>query len=143
MLTESGVSGGLVVVVGCEDSKLLAGLASQAGYVVQGIDTRSDRIESATAALNARGLCGKASASRFDGRFLPYVDNLVNLLVIPDPAAGIADAEIQRVLAPGGVALIRGRKVVKEIPAEIDSWTHHARSPGYGGCEERHALLRR
>jgi len=43
ILTDSGVAGGLDVVVGCDDSELVSGLAARAGYLVQGLDTRSER----------------------------------------------------------------------------------------------------
>jgi len=127
VLKGSGVRGGLVVVVGCEDSELLIGLGEREGkgYLVHGLDTQSDRIEKVTAALQAKGLCGRVSVARFDGRSLPYVDNLVNLVVIRDARCEIRDEEIMRVLAPGGVAMIGGRRTVKPVPPEIDEWTHH------------------
>ncbi len=58
------------------------------------------------------------------GKHLPYVDNLVNLLVA-DKLAGVPMDEVMRVLAPGGVALIGGRKTVKPWPKEIDEWSHY------------------
>jgi len=125
VLADSGVGGGLIVVVGCEDSGILIDLVAQKGYLVQGLDTHAGQLEKTAAALRAGGLQGRASVARFDGRSLPYVDNLVNLLVIRKPFTGIGAAEIQRVLAPGGVAMIDGRKIVKEVPEELDAWTHH------------------
>ena len=106
IVKDTGVRGGLVVVVGCDDPDLLIGLGKQQGYVVHGLDTRSDRIAAATAALRDKGFLGKVSAARFDGRSLPYVDNLVNLWVVRDARCGIRHDEMMRVLAPGGVAMI-------------------------------------
>lgn len=136
-LTDSGVRGGLVVVVGCENSEPLVRLASRKGFLVQGLDTHGDRVEACAAALRAAGLGGRASVVRFNGRSLPYVDNLVNLLVIQGADTDISEAEIQRVLAPGGVVVIDGKKTVKDIPAEIDAWTHHMYdATGIGaGCD--------
>ena len=125
LLADSGVGGGLVVVVGCEDLELLSDLASREGYLVQGLDMSADCVEETTAVLRDKGLSGRASATRFDGHSLPYVDNLVNLLVIRHSDTSIADAEIQRVLAPGGVAIVDGKRTVKQVPSEIDDWTHH------------------
>ena len=125
ILKDSGVPGGLVVVVGCENPELLIGLGKQQGYLVHGVDTDSDRVATATAALQAKGLCGRVSVARFDGSSLPYVDNLVNLIVIHNSPLEVSDSEIQRVLAPGGVAMIDGRKTIKDIPPELDDWTHH------------------
>ncbi len=155
ILEDSGVRGGLIVVVGCEDTELLIDLGQQKGYLVHALDTRSDRVEEATAALRAKGLCGSVSVARFDGRSLPYVDNLVNLVVMQDTGYEIRDEEIERVSAPGGVALIRDTSsgveappsrnshpasrisypasrtaggwtmLKKPVPPEIDEWTHH------------------
>ncbi|MBC8872706.1 MAG: hypothetical protein H8E44_25010 [Planctomycetes bacterium] len=47
VLKDSGVRGGLVVVVGCEDAELMIGLGEQKGYLVHGLDTQSDRIRMA------------------------------------------------------------------------------------------------
>jgi len=125
ILAAAGVRGGLVVVVGCEDVDLLIDLASRKGCLVQGLDTRGESVEQATAALRAEGLLGRASVTRFNGHSLPYVDNLVNLLVIQQADTELAEAEIQRVLAPRGVALIAGKRIVKPVPPQIDEWTHH------------------
>ena len=73
ILTESQIRGGLVVVVGCEDLDLLIALGEQQGYLVHGLDTHIDRIDAATAALRAEGLCGRVSMARFDGRSLQFV----------------------------------------------------------------------
>jgi len=106
ILKDSGVRGGLVVVVGCEDCELLVALGKQKGYLVHGLDTQNDHIEKATAALQAKGLCGRVSVARFDGRALPYVENLVNLIVVSSGEWRVASEEIERVLAPGGAAMI-------------------------------------
>jgi len=121
ILKDSGVRGGLVVMVGCEDSELLIGLGKQKGYLVHGLDTQSDRIERATAVLQAEGLCGRVSVARFDGRSLPYVDNLVNLVVMRDARCKMRDKEIMRVLAPGGIALIRDTSQGVRDPASHNS----------------------
>jgi outer membrane protein assembly factor BamB len=61
-------------------------------------------------------------------RHLPYADNLVNLIVVEE-AEDLSEAELRRVLAPGGVSLVRRKgqwkKVVKTWPAEMDEWTHY------------------
>ncbi|MHC5054840.1 MAG: hypothetical protein ACYTKD_08990 [Planctomycetota bacterium] len=49
---------------------------------------------------------------------------LVNLVVAED-LAGVPTDEVMRVLAPGGVAWVKGRKTVKPRPDEIDEWTHY------------------
>ena len=72
------------------------------------------------------------SAEVFDGRHLPYVDNLVNVLIAED-LGKVAASEVMRVLCPGGVAYVKEKgtwsKKVKPWPAEIDQWTHCLHGP--------------
>ena len=56
--------------------------------------------------------------SGFNGKRLPHIDNLVNLVVIE--GEGVSRAEAMRVLAPRGIALIRRggswTRAVKPVP---------------------------
>ncbi len=127
ILTATGVKGGLVVHVGCGDGKLTASLRASDRYLVDGLDTDAGNVEAARRHVQSLGLYGKVSVERFDGRRLPYVDNLVNLLVAED-LGDVSMDEATRVLAPGGVAYVRhsGKwtKTVKPWPETIDEWTH-------------------
>jgi len=128
ILETTGVTGGFVVVVGCGDGGLAAGLRAGEGFLVQALDADAASVEAARRNIQALGLYGPVTVERFDGRSLPYVDNLARLLVAEDLGDIPAD-EILRVLAPLGVAYLkqhaRWRKVVKPWPEEIDEWTHH------------------
>ena len=124
ILATSGVKGGLVVHLGCGDGKLTAALGVNDSYLVHGLDTDADSVRQAREYIRARGLYGKVSVDTFDGRGLPYVDNLVNLLVA-DELSDVTKQEVMRVLAPLGVAFIGGEKTVKPWPKEIDEWTHY------------------
>ena len=137
----AGVPGGFVVWVGCEDGKMLASLGSRKGFVVQGLSDNPQAVAAAKEQVKAVGIYGKVSVVHFNGKQLPYVDNLVNLLVVSD-VGGISGGEIKRVLAPGGRALIKkqldipGIKTsplaslegcttyMKPWPDNIDEWTH-------------------
>ena len=125
---QSGVQGGLVVHLGCGNGELTATLGAGDAYMVHGIETDAKMLSAARAHIKARGRYGKVSADVFDGAALPYVDNLVNLVVAEDLGDMRMD-EIMRVLAPGGVAYVKhdGRwiKQVKPRPKEIDEWTHY------------------
>ena len=126
-LDASGASGGLVVHVGCGDGKLTAALRAGDGYLVQGLDSDARKVAEARRYLRSLGLYGPVSIERFDGKRLPYVDNLVTLIVAEDLASVPRD-ELMRVLSPGGVACVlsggQWTKTVKPRPAEIDQWTH-------------------
>ena len=134
ILSLSGVKGGLVVVIGSPSSSSgqetlkQVGDAANGRYLVQFLETADDTVEAARRAIQAEGLCGKVSAATFDGQTLPYIDNLVNLVVITGEST-IEPDEIMRVLAPLGVAWINGKKTVKPWPAEIDEWTHYLHGP--------------
>lgn len=133
VLAASGIRGGFVVHLGCGDGALTAALRATDSFQVHGIDTSSARIAATRAALQARGVYGPVSADRFDGQTLPYIDGMVNLVVAED-LGDVALHEVERVLCPRGVALIRQgggwKKIVKPVPSEIDDWTHYFHDAG-------------
>ncbi|MFC1596551.1 PQQ-binding-like beta-propeller repeat protein [Planctomycetota bacterium] len=123
ILKTAEVKGGLVVHLGCGDGKLTAALYAGDGYLIHGLDTDVEQAAKAREHIRSVGLYGKVSVDTFDGRRLPYVDNLVNLVVAEDLGEVSVD-EVTRVLAPLGVACVGGKKIVKPWPKEIDEWTH-------------------
>ena len=144
ILEQAGRSDGLLVHVGCGDGRLTAALGAESSFLVQGIDTDPARVTAARHRIAPSGVYGRVSVAQWDGRRLPYADNLANVVVSRDEGRG-AREETLRVLCPGGVALIseaRGQKsevsrervtiggrswvrVVKPWPKEIDEWTHY------------------
>ncbi len=129
ILKETGVTGGLVVHIGCGDGRLTAALRANDAYLVQGLDTSAETVAKARKRISDMGLCGDVTARAFDGRNLPYRDNMVNLIVVSDAGRGVPNREIMRVLAPKGVAYIGQKRQVKPRPGEIDEWTHYHRDP--------------
>lgn len=123
-LESSGVKGGLIVVVGCDDPELVAGLCGDA-YVVHALDKDAQKVTKAREVIRAKGLYGRASAVEWGGEALPYVDNLANLIVIPNSEYRISNIEVMRVLVPGGVAIVDGKRTVKPWPKEIDDWPQY------------------
>ena len=123
----TGVQGGFVVHLGCSDGRLTAALRTNERYLVHGLDQDPVRVARTRELLHAKGLYGPVSADCFDGRNLPYVRDLVNLLVASDLGEVSMD-EVRRVLAPGGVAYVRHgndwRKTVKPEPEGVDEWSH-------------------
>ena len=128
ILQATGVKGGLVVHVGCGDGKLTAALRVSESYIVQGLDRDAKHVETARQYIQAIGLSGRVSIQTWSGSGLPYIDNLVNLLVAENPG-DLSAREIQRVLAPLGVAYVKTggqwTKTVKPWPKGIDEWTHY------------------
>jgi outer membrane protein assembly factor BamB len=127
ILDTTGTQGGVVVHVGCGDGQLTAALRAGAAYTVHGLDTDPAKVERARRRIQSLDLYGPVSVDQFDGRHLPYIDNLVNLLVAED-LGQLSMGEVTRVLAPRGVAYVKtgGRwtKTQKPWPAQCDEWTH-------------------
>ncbi|MBL7038169.1 MAG: PQQ-binding-like beta-propeller repeat protein [Pirellulaceae bacterium] len=130
IFTATGIKGGLVVHVGCGDGRLTAALRKDESYVVHGLETNPARVDGTRKHIRSLGLYGPVSVETFDGKNLPYTDNLVNM-VVASGECQVAREEITRVLVPGGVALflnrqseIENRKWVKPPREGVDEWTH-------------------
>ncbi len=133
ILDTAGVKGGLVVQLGCGKGRLTAALRANDAYVVQGLDGDERRVAEARKHIASLGLSGSVSVKHWTRDFLPYADNLVNLFVCED-LGDVSPDEVTRVLAPGGVALVKSgardwTKTVKPWPEEIDQWTHWLHGP--------------
>ncbi len=124
ILKEAGIHGGVIVHLGCGDGKLTASLRPSDSYCVHGLDTDPKNVDRARRYINELGIYGGVSIDTFNGRSLPYVDNMVNLLIADRPES-VSQAEVTRVLAPGGIALINGHESVKPRSDSIDEWTHY------------------
>jgi outer membrane protein assembly factor BamB len=132
ILDATGVKGGLIVHLGCGDGKLTVALRANDSYLVHGLDADAAKVAAARAYASSLGLYGRVSFETWSGKRLPYVDNLVNLLVAED-LGGVSMAEVLRVLAPEGVAYVKSngqwKKTIKPRPAQIDEWTHFLHGP--------------
>lgn len=141
LVNESGVKGGIIVHLGCGDGSETAGLAVSDKYIVHGLDKDEIKIEQARKTINSKGIYGRISVTTFEGKKLPYADNIINLLIVSSRLS-VEINEIIRVLVPGGVILIKSSqtmsdsrfipldtikewvKFVKPIPPGMDEWTH-------------------
>ena len=125
LVMSSGVQGGLVVHLDCADAKDTARLLVNKRYVVHGLATDAAKVEAARKVLRGRKLYGRVSVAAYDGAHLPYAENLVNLVINTTGVTKVPEKEILRVLAPGGVAMLGEKKIVKPRPKDIDDWTHY------------------
>ena len=124
ILESSGVKGGLVVHVGCADPASLMALRASDSYLVHGLDVDAVKVSKARKHIESNRLYGPVSVDTFDGKNLPYADNLVNLVVARE-LGNVSKEEVMRVLVPGGVAYANGRKTIKQAAADTDEWTHY------------------
>jgi len=127
ILNAADVKGGLVVHLGCGNGKLTAALHASGAFLVHGLDTDAANVATARKHIRSLGLYGKVSVARLSNNALPYADDLVNLVIAED-LGKVTMAEITRVLAPNGVALVKAggewKRTVKPQPDDIDDWSH-------------------
>lgn len=147
ILSAAGVPGGLCVQVGAGDGTLAAELAAGGRFLVHGLEPDAAKADAAVRHIRSRGLYGQAWVEQYTGDRLPYAENLVNLLVVSDPARiNVPQGEIMRVLCPGGVACIRRvggpgwTRIQKPRPAEMDDWGHPRHGPD-GNAASRDTLV--
>lgn len=129
ILSQSGVKGGIVVHVGCGDAMITRKLRANEACQVQGLTKDAASLPTIRESLHKDGVSGAVAVAEWDGKSLPYIENYVNLLVIED-AGSVSKEEIDRVLTPLGVAMVRKggawEKTVKPWPKDMDEWTHYA-----------------
>ncbi|MCA9071142.1 MAG: PQQ-binding-like beta-propeller repeat protein, partial [Planctomycetaceae bacterium] len=127
ILETTGVQGGFIVHLGCDTGELTVALRVNDRYQVHGLDRDATKIQAARKSLRSEGVYGPVTVDQLSGKELPYVNQMVNLLVAED-LGEIPMSEVMRVLAPRGVAYIQKdgewTKTVKPVPDNIDEWTH-------------------
>ena len=128
VLDASGIKGGLVVVIGCDDPTLLADLRRAGPYLVHALEVDPRMVAAAREYLREKGLYGSVTVSRLRGVELPFVDSLVNLIVLRDDTQVPTD-EMERTLAPGGAIINLSTSTAavtwKDWPEELDEWPQY------------------
>ncbi|MBC8872705.1 MAG: PQQ-binding-like beta-propeller repeat protein [Planctomycetes bacterium] len=134
ILDATDMRGGFVLHLGCGDGALTACLAADDRYVVHGMDGDAANVAKARKRIANAGLEAQATVEHFSGDVLPFIDNLVNL-VVADDLGKVSMREIDRVLAPGGAMISLQssasslQPLEKPRPKEIDHWTHYMHGP--------------
>ncbi len=147
IIAAAGVRAGVCLHLGCgreASAGLTAALAEGSGFVVHGLALDQAGLARAREKIEARGVLGRAMAEHVALNPLPYLSDLVNLVVVEDPAElaqqGLSKEEMLRVAAPGGVLLLKegGKwsKTVKPRPAEMGEWTHTRHGADFNGYSE-------
>ena len=139
---EEAINGaeGVVVHLPTTDGAAEAELAAGGTAVVRGLAVDEAVMGAARDRLRDAGVHGVATiapwgAGRGDHAHLPFADGLINVLMIDVEAleaAGVAmpgDAELARVVAPGGVLRIKRGGAWSDrpqpVPDTMDVWTHY------------------
>jgi len=123
-----GFTGGIVVHLDANGSQLSIDLAQGENVQLHVLERSAKTLAASRKLLFAKASYGQSSAMQYDGKNLPYSDNLVNLIVCEQKST-VPDAEILRVLRPLGTAFINGRKITKQWPEDIDEWNHFLHGP--------------
>ncbi len=128
ILSATQTEGGFIVHLNCGDGQLTTALRVDDRYQVQGLDRDEDTVGLARQNVKQAGVYGEVTIDQLRGSQLPYIDNLVNLLVARD-LGDVSMAEVMRVLTPNGSAYLQvdGEWQVhkKPRPDSIDEWTHY------------------
>ena len=105
-LRQSPVQGGLCVILGPADAQLAAGVARRGPLLVHCLSPDAAQVNAARQSLLEQGLYGTVAVEKWEGATLPYVDNLVSLLIVIEPR-DVPRAEMLRVLRPDGAMLLK------------------------------------
>jgi len=162
-----GVTGGLCVQIGAENTDLAAGLATTGHFLIQVLDADERVVDQVRRQLHSRGLYGLMSVDRLpEEGGLPYTEDLVNLLFVSaQGSARVSPEEASRVLCPGGVLVVgSGQTTAEQLtaagladvraagrdgawlvakkprPAEMDEWSHPRHSAS-GNAVSHDALV--
>ncbi len=142
----SGVRGGLVVVLNNE--QITSEIRVNDRYLVQGLFEDEKSRQSAREKIQSKGIYGPVTIGSWGGDELPYLDNMVNLLVDESGKCHMSSEEVSRVLTPRGVYVTKKpldtrhptldtqspapegwHAYRKAVPPEIDEWTHWMHAP--------------
>ena len=128
ILEECGVTGGVVVHLGVDNGKLTAALHADSGYIVHGLSRDQRAVDKARNFIRDQGLYGNVSVEQWNGDKLPYVSDMVDLVVV-EKDMEISESEIMRVLSPNGMAYVQknGEWVIrkKSWPKGMDDWPQY------------------
>lgn len=151
LLDQVDFHGGVIAHVGCEDGLLTAAIMRAAlervsadseravggDVLLLGLDEDAENVKAAREALATAGVLGTANVAAFDGETLPFIDNLANLVILE---RDVPEAEVMRVLCPGGTVIRRPDRAITNGPGgwgggwqtltkprsrSIDEWTHY------------------
>lgn len=124
-IEESGLTGGIVVALDFDDGKTITKLAADGNFVVHGLLTTEAALDDVRSQIKQTGLYGKISCGAYNGRDLPYVDSLVNV-VLCKTSCKVPMDELMRVLVPGGLLLLEEsgtwKKTRKPAASGSDEW---------------------
>lgn len=128
LIREADITGGIIVCVDLNDSEFITGFALKDTFTVQALTRSTAMVDKMRQALQQTGVYGQISVNAYNGKELPYIDNLVNLVVCPE-TTDVSREELLRVIAPGGALMVKSsegwKRTIKPRPKGMDEWNQH------------------
>ena len=97
IIAASGIKGGLVVHVGSGDGSSITDFFLNDGFLVHGLYRGNVAVAQTRDHIRKKDLYGKVSVQSWDRDYLPYADNMVNLLIAED----LGDIPVDEVIRLG------------------------------------------
>lgn len=139
ILKEYGRTKGFCLVLGANKmdatSPVPIQIAKKTDMLIHAIVTNQEALKNIKKLTRANKLIGQLRSDTASLNQLPFVNDIVNLLIIDDESLPIQESEIQRIVAPGGV-ICRwdGVKYIFKTnprPGDMGTWLHTAGDPGW------------
>ena len=115
LLKGPSLRAGLCVIVDPESAESLIEAQADGKFIVQGLCADKKKADTLGKELVNRGAIGKVTVQHFDGAHLPYIDNLVTVLVLTDRGK-VSGQEIKRVVSPLGAAVFKKKGTWTTFP---------------------------
>ncbi len=128
-LDKLGVKRGLCVLLG-DHGELSIALAQQSELTVFVQSANAKEVASLSQKADGAGLLGtRLYVQQGDYKRLNLADELADMVLVGKSAAGTSQAELMRILRPGGTAVVGGQETVKQRSKDADEWSHPYHAP--------------
>ncbi|MHC4396476.1 MAG: outer membrane protein assembly factor BamB family protein [Planctomycetota bacterium] len=125
-----GIKRGICVLLGDGSCELALELARQSELLIYIQLSQAKDVEKARKLADGAGFYGtRIFIDKGPLKRLHLANNVADIVVTVDNAAGISEKEALRVLRPGGKALLGGNVLVKAFPKGVDNWSHPFHGP--------------
>jgi outer membrane protein assembly factor BamB len=130
LLERLGTRRGMCVVLGDPRGEVAIPLTRESELLVYVQLPEAEQVERARRKAEAAGLdASRLQIDQGELRRLHLADNLADAVITVSDARNLPEAEVLRVLRPGGRALLGKREMVKPAPPGMDDWTHPYHGP--------------
>ena len=130
LLDQIGVERGICVLLGDTKCERALQLAQQSDLLIYLQLPLAEDVQAVCRAADKAGLYGnRIFIEKGSLEQLHLADNLADALVTVGQVANISEAEVLRILRPGGKALLGSEVLIKPSPEGVDDWSHPYHGP--------------